>query len=183
METSNLEKPIEIKEEEKEIIETIEEPVKEDEKEKPIEIKEEKPVEKDDVPDVVKQAQEINKKLKQELEDLKTRNSNVFEENEALKLQLEEQKALDKLSIENAEIKAQLEAIKRNTMIEHLIASGKINNNLKAWAENLTFEQLEEFSKHAPKTKTVLDQKNSTTETDEDMQKWLEEQKRSRIIG
>lgn len=135
-----------------------------------------------DVPDVVKQAEEVNKALKEELEALKSRTSNVFEENEALKIELEEQKKLDGLAKENAEIKAKLEAIKRSTLVDGMIATGKINENLREWADNLSYEQLEEFSKHAPKVKTILDQKNPSTLSDEDMEKWKKEQQKSRIL-
>lgn len=138
---------------------------------------------KADVPDVVKSAQELNAELKKQLEDLQTRNSNVFEENKDLKKQIEEQEALEKVAVENAAMKAQIEELTKNTMIDSLLASGKITKDLRVWAEGLPFEQLKEFSDKAPKMKTILDEKNTDFQLDdENMAEWKAEQMKSRIL-
>jgi len=55
---------------------------------------------------------------------------------------------------------------------------------LREWADKMDFESLQEFAKHAPKVKTILQQTNDEvpSEASKDMQKWKEEQSKSRII-
>jgi len=137
-----------------------------------------------DKKDLFEEAQATNKQLKQQLEELKNSNTNVFEENAVLKAELEEQQKLVEIAKENAEMKQQLEGIKRNSIIDSLIASGGLTNDLKDWAQSLSFEQLEIFNKYAPKVKTILQQTNDhVSDAEKNMQEWKKAQSKSRIIA
>jgi len=165
------------------IEEPAEEQAEEQVEEQPTEETEDPKDEEQEVSDSVKAALEEKARLKAELEELKSSTTNVFEENEVLKAELEEQKQLAKMAEENAAMKAQLDAIKRGTLVEGLIATGRIPKDLKEWAGTLTNEQLEEFNAKAPKPKTILDEKNNAEEaSDEEMEKWYKSQMKSRIL-
>ena len=87
---------------------------------------------------------------------------------------------------ENSQIKEQLDKMKREALVESMIATGKLKTDLKEWANGLTIEQLEKFNEHAPKVKTILDEKNHEapeTEAGQKFKKWLDDQSRSRIIS
>jgi hypothetical protein len=131
--------------------------------------------------DLYNDAFKLNTTLKQQLEDYKKSNTNVFEENEILKTELAEQEKLVEMAKQNTEMKTQLDSIKRNAIVESLIATGGLTNDLKGWAEELRLDQLETFSKHAPKVKTILQETNagSTSKTVEDLKK---QQNQSRIV-
>lgn len=173
---------VELNEEVEEVVEETPQPEEEAE-EAPAE---EEPVEEVDEiqseDDMVAQAMRENEELKKQLEELKNSQTNVFEQNEALKAELENQEKLAKVAEENAQLQAQLDGIKRKSLIESLVAKGSLNNDLREWAEALPFESLQEFAKHAPKAKTILDQKNEGTEPDKEMEEWKKEQNRSRIL-
>ena len=132
--------------------------------------------------DLVTDAMRKNEELKAQLEELKNSNANVFEENEVLKVELEQQEKLVEIAKENAEMKGQLEAIKRNSIVEQLIASGSINEKLRAWSDRMSFDDLQEFAEHAPKIKTILQETNNGVIADEDMKSWHEKESKSRII-
>jgi len=135
--------------------------------------------------DAVSEAMEQNKKLKEELEELKANTSNVFEDNAILKQELEDQKKLAEMAKENAEIREQLDNIKRTAIIDEMMATGKINGDLKEWAQELSLPQLEKFMKNAPKMKTILDEINdaATSSPSDEMEKWHADQMKSRIIN
>lgn len=144
---------------------------------------EEKPEEKEIEVDEVKAALDLNTKLKDELEAFKAQNSNVYEENETLKKEIEDQKKLMEMAAQNAEMTAKLEAIKKDTLIGGLMSSGRINKDLKEWAGNLSYEQLLEFNRHAPRVKTILDEKNSYVSENTEFEEWHKEQSIPRIIS
>ena len=178
-----------LKKEDQEEVETVESEADTEVQEDTTEVEEQEGEETEDttedLPDSVKEAMDLNKQLKEELEELKTKTTNVFEENAVLQAELDEQKKLAEMAKENAEIKAQLEKMKRNVLVEGMLATGKITNELKEWAEKIPLEQLEEFNKLAPKQKTILDQINNAeddTEGDAELQKWHKEMMKSRIL-
>lgn len=156
------------------LVETVENSVEE-----PVGQAAEKPQEDD----MVTRAMRENEELRKQLEDLKNSQTNVFEQNEALKAELANQEKLMKIAEENAALQAQLDGIKRKSLIESLVARGSLNNDLRTWAEALPFDSLQEFAKHAPKVKTILQEKNGdVSEADKDMEEWKKSQQRSRII-
>lgn len=130
--------------------------------------------------DMVAEALRQNEELKKQLESLNS-NADVLQQNELLKKELENQQKLVQIAKENAELQQQLEAMKRQALIDSLITQGSINNDLRGWAAQMDYQSLQEFAKHAPKVKTILDQKNTGTLEDADMKKWKEEQQKSRI--
>jgi len=134
-------------------------------------------------PDMVAQAQAQNEALKAELEALKNSDTNIFEQNELLKKELEDAKQLAKMAEENKTLQGQLEAIKKNSLIDGMIASGQITNDLKEWAGSMTFESLQTFAKSAPRARTILDETNPVDEVaDGTMEDWKEKQSKSRIL-
>jgi len=132
--------------------------------------------------DIVADAAEENKRLKQQLEDIKNDDSNVLEQNEALKAELEQQQQLAKIAGENAELKAQLEGIKRKSITDNLIKSGGLTNDLKEWADGLTYEQLQTYAANAPKRKNILQQTNDTVSTSQIAEEFLKVQNKGRIM-
>jgi len=133
--------------------------------------------------DMVSDALKQNEELKKQLEELKNANTNVFEQNEVLKAELAEQQKLLKIAKENEELQAQLEGIKRNSLVESLIASGSLTNDMREWADSMSFDQLQEFAKHAPRVKNILQQTNEPSEIhDEELDAWKKDQNRSRIL-
>lgn len=132
----------------------------------------------DAVADAIKQRDA----LQAELDALKNSDTNIFEQNEILKKKVEDAKKLAEIAVQNKELQSQLDAIKKNSLVEGMIASGQLNNGLRDWADGMSYDQLQEFSKHAPKAKTILDIKNDATTADDDMEKWHNEQNKSRIL-
>jgi len=133
--------------------------------------------------DLVKDAMTQNEQLKKELEELRESNTDVFEQNEMLKKELEDQKKLLEIAKQNEELKGRLEAMKRDTIVESLIKSGRITNDLKEWAQNLEFDALQQFADKAPKAKTILEEENDPTQPSKDMQEWHDKMMKSRIIS
>jgi len=158
-----------------EVVETVEN-VTDDTPQEEAETPEEAPV------DMVAEAQKANEALKAELEALKNSDTNIFEQNEILKKELEDAKKLAEMAEENKALQGQLEAIKKNSLIEGMVASGQITNDLKEWASGMNFDQLQTFAGSAPKVKTILEEKNPVDNTDETMEEWKKKQQKSRIL-
>jgi len=134
-------------------------------------------------PDMVADAQAQNDALKAELEALKNSDTNIFEQNEILKKELEDAKKLAEMAEENKTLQGQLDAIKKNSLIDGMVASGQITNDLKEWAGGMTYDQLQTFATSAPKARTILDETNPVDQAaDETMEEWKEKQSRSRIL-
>ena len=165
-------------------VEAVEQPVEEvQEAEEVVQAEEVEEVESlEPETDVVDSAVEENKRLKQQLEDIKNDDSNVLEQNEALKAELERAEALSVVTKENAELKAQLEGIKRKSITDNLITTGVLNEGLRDWADSLTFKQLDSYAKNAPKRRNILQEKNETVSTDDKMAAFNKEQRKSRIL-
>jgi len=135
-------------------------------------------------PDLVAEAQAEQKRLMEEIEALKTEDTNIFEQNAQLKVDLEDAKKLQAVASENAKLKAQLEDSKRNTLTDSMLKSGKITADMRGWADGLSFDQLQEFARHAPRRKTILDEKNTGAEpTDTTFEEWNKKISKSRIIS
>ena len=139
-------------------------------------------VEEEQTSDLVAEALAEKERLQAELEALKTDDTNVFEQNAKLKADLEEAKKLQEVASENAKLKAQLEDAKRQTMIDSMIKTGQLTNNLKEWADGLSFDQLQQFKESAPRRKNILEEKNPTGIKDDTMLEFVTKQKQSRIL-
>jgi hypothetical protein len=135
-------------------------------------------------PDIVSQALEEQKRLKEELAAL-AETDNVFEQNEALRKKLEEAKKAQELEVENQKLLAELEGIKKNSLINGMMADGRLNNGLKEWADGLTYDQLQAFAEKAPKLRNVLNEKNNSERNESGltpiMAKFQKEQNRARV--
>ena len=134
-------------------------------------------------PDMVAQAQAQNEALKAELEALKNSDTNIFEQNEILKKELEDAKKLAEMAEENKTLQNQLEAIKKNSLIGGMIADGRLDAGLKEWADDMSFDQLQTFAKSAPRQKNILQEQNPVDQSEDgDMEEWKEKQSKSRIL-
>lgn len=133
-------------------------------------------------PDMVAEAQAANEALKAELEALKNSDTNIFEQNEILKKELEDAKKLAEMAEENKTLQSQLEAIKKNSLLDGMIADGRLNNSLREWADSQSYESLQTFAAKAPKRKTILDEKNDVDTRPSNMLEFKRTQNRSRIM-
>ena len=132
---------------------------------------------------MVTKAMAENEALKKQLEDLKNANTNVFEQNEVLKAELAAQEQMVKVAKENEALTAQLEGIKKTSLIESLIARGSLTTESREWADQQDYASLQTFAQHAPKRKSILEQKNNeATEPAKKMEEWRKKQQKSRIL-
>jgi hypothetical protein len=136
-----------------------------------------------DSDDPIKDAMSENEALKAELEALNNLgDGNALEENERLKAEVAEKQRQAEIYKENEALKASLNRIKREQLVEGMILAGKIPKELEAWSETLTIEQLKEFNKYTKARRTIKDEKNIISSSDPDMVNWHQKESRSRII-
>lgn len=128
-------------------------------------------------------AAELNKQLKAELEELKSADNNVFEENAILKQKLEDSKKLAAMANENKAIKEQLLNIKKDAILDSMVASGKIKPDLRDMFSKMPIDQIELYDEHTSKSRTILDEKNPTEPINTNMVEWRAKMNRSRIIS
>ena len=131
-------------------------------------------------PDLVADALAEQARLKEELEALKTAESNVFEQNALLQAELEDAKKLAKMAEENKDLQSQLEGIKRKAITDSL----NLNDKMSEFVNGLSFEQLQTYAENAPRRKTILDEKNNGAESsDTDFEAWKLKMSKSRIVS
>jgi hypothetical protein len=127
--------------------------------------------------DLVAQALEKEKALKEQLEALNTDSENVFERNAILEKKLEDAQKLAELEAKNKEMEGQLETIKRKSITDSL----KLNSEMREFADGLSFDQLQVFAKNAPKMKTILQQKNDVSKENDIVKEFNKQHNKSRI--
>ena len=146
------------------------------------EAQEEDVIEETVEPDMVAQAVAEQARLKAELEALKNSDTNIFEKNEILKKELEDAKKLQEMAVENQRLQDQLTAIKKNSLVDCMVADGRLNNDLREWAIDMSYEKLQLFAAKAPKVKNILQQTNTTDTVSDNMEEFKKQQSQSRIL-
>ena len=150
------------------------------------EVKEEIDVESDELKKAREEVERLEQRktsLDEEATRLEENGETLGEEIERLEKEKQEFEALEKIRERKIELEQEIVELNKRSMINELLRKRKITKDLKGWAESLTYEQLEYYDTFVQGKKTILDEKNETNMTDDDMEEWRRKQMHSRIIS